>query len=189
MPPKTTSTWSFWTSFVAAASAALSSVALSSTSSSTRRPRRPPLSLMSPITMRATFALAIPMNESGPVRSMMTPALIGVDVFMALRVALREKLRSVGLPLVSRLFEDRRNVGIGHELLPALGIPVEDHPDAVLLAGIPEDDRALRAVLAAFVGALRREDFLEAVEILNRRRCQQHLLSSSVVPAPLTGAD
>src|SRR3954471_21781197 len=174
MPPKTTSTCSSWTSLVAAASAAASSVALSSTNSSIGRPRSPPLSLMSPMTIRATFALAMPMNESGPVRSMMTPTLIGVGVFTALRVALREELRGVGLPLVARFLHDRRDVGIRDELLPTIGIPVEDHPDAIRLAGIAEDDRALRSVLASLVGALRREDFLEAVEILDRCRCQQH---------------
>ena len=40
--------------------------------------------------------------------------------------------------------------------------------------GIAEDRRALRAVLLALLGALRREDLLEAVEVLDRRRCQDH---------------
>ena len=51
----------------AAACAALSSVALSSMNNSIGWPRRPPSSLMSSITILATFALAIPMNDRGPV--------------------------------------------------------------------------------------------------------------------------
>src|SRR5689334_8024409 len=77
MPPRMTSTSSFWTSFVAHSAAAASSVALSSRCSSSRRPRRPPLALMSPTTILATFALARPMIESGPVWSAMTPTLMG----------------------------------------------------------------------------------------------------------------
>ena len=40
------------------------------------RPNRPPLALMSSITILATLALAMPMNESGPVWSAITPTLI-----------------------------------------------------------------------------------------------------------------
>jgi hypothetical protein len=39
-------------------------------------PNSPPLALMSLITILATFALAIPKNESGPVWSVMTPTLM-----------------------------------------------------------------------------------------------------------------
>ena len=77
MPPKTTSTRSCSTSFVALAAATASSVAPSSSSSSRCRPSRPPLALMSPMTIRATLALASPTNESGPVWSAMTPTLMG----------------------------------------------------------------------------------------------------------------
>ena len=76
MPPKITSTWSCSTSFVALAAATESVVALSSRYRSTCRPNRPPLALMSPMTILATFALATPTNESGPVWSVMTPTLM-----------------------------------------------------------------------------------------------------------------
>src|SRR5919198_4569266 len=77
MPPKTTSTSSCCTSFAALAAATASSVALSSSTSSSWRPSKPPLALMSPITIRATLALARPTNESGPVWSAISPTLIG----------------------------------------------------------------------------------------------------------------
>src|SRR5205809_2098425 len=82
MPPRMTSTPSSRTSFAAFSAATASSVALSSRQSSSWRPRRPPLALMSPITMRATFALATPTNESGPVWSAITPTLMvrGLDM-------------------------------------------------------------------------------------------------------------
>src|SRR5574341_1094732 len=66
----------FWTSFLALASATLSDVALSSRYRSICRPNRPPLELISLITILATFALAIPKNESGPVMSVTTPTLM-----------------------------------------------------------------------------------------------------------------
>ncbi len=79
MPPKTTSTLSCSTSFVATALATASSVAPSSRHSSRCRPSRPPLALMSPMTILATLALAVPTNESGPVWSAMTPTLMGSE--------------------------------------------------------------------------------------------------------------
>src|SRR6185503_17178986 len=39
------------------------------------------------------------------------------------------------LPLVSGFLHDRRHLRVGHEALPALLVPVEDHPDAVVLGG------------------------------------------------------
>src|SRR5690242_4105886 len=77
--------------------------------------------------------------------------------------------------LVTRLLDDRRNLGVRDEALPALGVPVEDHPDAVVLVRVAEDGRALRAVLLALLGALRREDLEEAVHVLDRCGCEQHL--------------
>src|SRR6185436_9347422 len=72
-----TSTLSDCTSFAALVSATLSVVALSSRQSSICRFSRPPLALISSMTMFATFALAIPIAESGPVWSVTTPTLIG----------------------------------------------------------------------------------------------------------------
>src|SRR6185295_12827194 len=59
------------------AAATASSVAPSSRRSSSCRPSRPPLALMSPTTILATLAIAVPMTESGPLWSAMTPTLIG----------------------------------------------------------------------------------------------------------------
>src|SRR5450432_2959448 len=44
--------------------------------SSSLRPSKPPFALRSSTTIRATLALAIPTNESGPVWSAITPTLI-----------------------------------------------------------------------------------------------------------------
>src|SRR3954454_19477339 len=137
MPPNTTSTWSSWISFVATASAAASSVSLSSRCSSTGRPSRPPRALMSSITMRATFAPATPMNDRAPVWSVITPTLIGSGVIAP------TELGDLRAALVSGLLHDRRDRGVGGECLPALGVPVEDHPDAIVLVGVAEDDRAV----------------------------------------------
>ena len=58
-------------------------MALSSRYRSIFRPNKLPFALMSPMTILATFALAIPQNESGPVWSVITPPLMesltGVD--------------------------------------------------------------------------------------------------------------
>src|SRR5579862_1048036 len=80
MPPKITSTLSCWTSLAALASATLSMVALSSRQRSIWRPSKPPFALISLITILATLALAIPMNDSGPVWSAITPTLMDDSV-------------------------------------------------------------------------------------------------------------
>src|ERR1700758_4807615 len=76
--------------------------------------------------------------------------------------------------LVPGLLQDRRDVGIGGEALPAVQIPVEDHPDAVGLVGVAEHERALRAVLLALLSTLGGEDIRKAVEVLDRSGCQEH---------------
>jgi len=81
--PKITSTLSCSTSFAALASDTLSVVALSSRCRSTCRPSRPPFALMSLMSILATFALAVPITESGPVWSVTTPTLID-ESFIAL---------------------------------------------------------------------------------------------------------
>ena len=49
----------------------------------------------------------------------------------------RRNWRGRRLPLVnSGLLHDRQDLGLGDEALPALLVPVEDDPDAVLLGGI-----------------------------------------------------
>jgi hypothetical protein len=49
---------------------------------------------------------------------------------------------------------DRRDLGVGKEALPALLIPVEDHPDPVVLIGIAKDERTLGPVLLSLLSAL-----------------------------------
>src|SRR4051812_22723892 len=172
MPPNTTSTWSSWISFVATASAAASSVSLSSRWSSMCRPNRPPRALMSSITMRATFAPATPMNERAPVWSVITPTLIGSGVIAP------AELGDLRGSLVPGLLHDRRDLRVRGEGLPALGVPVEDHPHAIVLVGVPEDDCALGPMLTPFVGALGRENRFELVEVSDGGCCQKHVLSS-----------
>src|SRR3954454_22535041 len=80
----------------------------------------------------------------------------------------------LGPSLMTRLLHDRRHLGVRDEALPALLVPVEEHPDAVAFVRVAEHLRALRAVLAALVGALGREDLHEAVELFDLGRCQNH---------------
>src|SRR5579884_270990 len=179
MPPKTTSTWSTSTSFLALAAATSSSVALSSTCSSSRRPSSPPSALTSSTTILATLTLASPTNESGPVWSAISPTLIGPSgavpmAFSGLEVA--DELSHLRPLLVPGLLHDRRHVGVGREALPAVQVPVEDRPDAVRLVRVAEDRRALRAVQLALLGTRARVDLDEPVEVLHRRRCQDHRL-------------
>src|SRR5438067_1063646 len=61
-----------------------------------------------------------------------------------LGVVLAAELRHLGRALVPGFLHDRRDLGIGGEVLPTVGVPVEDHPDAVVLIGVAEDERTLR---------------------------------------------
>src|SRR5204863_1597879 len=81
--------------------------------------------------------------------------------------------RRLRLPLMTSLLQDRRHRRIRHKALPPLRIPIEQHPHTVLLIGIAEDLRSLRPMLPTLVRALRREDPLKLVEILDLR-CRQH---------------
>src|SRR5947209_7434099 len=174
MPPSSTSTCSSWTSLVAAAAARPSSLALSSISSSTRRPSRPPDALISSTTSVAVLAWAPPSGERAPVWSAMTPTLIVSGMTSLLRVVATAELRHLRPALMTGLLQDRRDLRVGGEALPALEIPVEDHPDPVALVRVAEHERALRAVLPALLGTLGGEDTREAVEILDRGRRQEH---------------
>ena len=69
--------------------------------------------------------------------------------------------------LVPGFLHDRRDFGVGHEALPALLVPVGDHPDTIVLGGITEDERAFGAVLLALLGAFGGEDLEELVEVLD----------------------
>src|SRR6185436_5962340 len=124
------------------------SVALSSTNSSTGRPSRPRRELMSSMTIFATFTLAMPMKERGPVWSVMTPTRAGRSIVLVigpplLRPVRAEQRGGLGLAEVTGRLEDRRNLGIGHEVLPTLLIPVEQGPDTMLLGRVAEHGRAL----------------------------------------------
>src|SRR4051794_6583649 len=149
MPPSTTSTERS-TSLAAAASATASSVALSSTNSSTGRPRRPPRALMSSMTILARLTLAMPMNESAPVWSVMRPTrvgrLIAVLIVFSSRLVGAEEQRGVGLAQVAGFLQDRRDLGVRDELRPTRFVPVEQGPHPVLLAGVAEHRRTLGAV-------------------------------------------
>src|SRR5437763_13881620 len=91
-----------------------------------------------------------------------------------LRLVVAAELRHLRPALVPRLLHDRRDFRIGGEGLPAVEIPVKDHPDAISLVGVAEHERALRAVLLALLGTLGGEDTAKAVEVLDRGRCQEH---------------
>src|SRR6478735_6752775 len=177
MPPTTTSTPTCSTSLVATASATASSVALSSTNSSTGRPRRPPRSLMSSITILATLALAMPMNERAPVWSVTRPTRAGRLSALMLRPSRlvgAEEQRGLRLVEVTGFLDDRQALGVGHEVRPPGLVPVEEHPDAVLLGRVAEHVCALAAVLGALVGTLRAEDVQEPLDVLDLCRCQDH---------------
>ena len=67
---------------------------------------------------------------------------------VGLRVVLAAELRDLGASPVTGLLDDRRDVGIGQELLEARRVPVEEDPDAFLTRSRPyrarrtRDDRA-----------------------------------------------
>src|SRR6266508_1975211 len=92
-----------------------------------------------------------------------------------LGVVLAAELRRLGPTFVAGFLKDRRDLGVGGEVLPALLIPLEEHPDPVVLIGIAKDVRTLGPVLLSLLSALGREDLHEAVEILDLRRCQDHV--------------
>src|SRR4029079_16754939 len=85
--------------------------------------------------------------------------------------------RGLCLPLVPRCRQDRGNLRVGYEALPALSVPVEDRPDPVALGRVAEDDRSLRAVLLALLRSAGGEDLHETVDVLDLCGCEQHLVS------------
>src|SRR5450755_29322 len=104
-----------------------------------------------------------------------------------LRLIAAAEHRNLRPALVARFLHDRRDLWIGGEALPAVEIPVENHPDPVILVGVAEHKRTLRAVLLALLSTLGGEDIREAVEVLDRRRwsrlslqCARRLIASSI---------
>src|SRR6476646_7708773 len=77
------------------------------------------------------------------------------------------QLGGLRLALVPGLLQDRRDIGVGHEALPALLVPVERDPDAIGLGGVAKHRRALGSVLSALLGAGGGEHFEEAVEVFD----------------------
>src|SRR5882672_9011078 len=87
-----------------------------------------------------------------------------------------DEFRGLQLPFHPGCRQDRANVRIGHETLPARLVPVEDPPDPVAVERVAEDERSLRAMLLALLRCSSREDLDEAVDVLDLCRCEQHLV-------------
>jgi hypothetical protein len=79
-----------------------------------------------------------------------------------------------GLAEVPGFLEDRRDLGIGHEVRPPLFVPLEQHPHPVLLGRVAEHGRALGPVQGALVGASGAEYLQESVDVLDGRGGQDH---------------
>src|SRR6266516_1989591 len=92
-----------------------------------------------------------------------------------LGIVLAGERQCLGPALVPGGFHDRWDLGVGEEALPALLIPVEDHPDPVVLSGIAKDEGTLGPMLLALLSAFGGEGIPEAVEIVDLRRCQDHV--------------
>jgi hypothetical protein len=72
-------------------------------------------------------------------------AILGRD---ALSAVLADERGGLGLTDVPGFLDDRRDLRVGQEVLEALLVPVEDHPDPVGLYWVAKDRRALGSVLA-----------------------------------------
>jgi hypothetical protein len=55
---------------------------------------------------------------------------------------------------VAGFLNDRRDLGVGEEVLKTLLIRVKEHPDSVGLIGIAKDGRTLGPVLLSLLSAL-----------------------------------
>src|SRR5919198_4999406 len=93
-----------------------------------------------------------------------------------LGVVLAAERGGLGPTFMPRFLNDRRDLGVGEEILKALLIPVKEHPDPIVLIGIAKDRRTPGPVRLSLLSALGREDVQEAVEILDRRRSKNQLL-------------
>ena len=63
------------------------------------------------------------------------------------------ELRNLWPRRVPGFLKDRRDLGVGDEVLPAFLIPVEEHPNPALLIGIAKDVRTLGPVLLSLLKA------------------------------------
>src|SRR5450432_941248 len=87
------------------------------------------------------------------------------------------EFRGLRLSDVAGLLHDSWGLGVGNELLPAVGVPVEEDPNPVVLDRVAEHGRALGAMHCALLGALRRENLEEALVVFDLRGCQDHCRS------------
>jgi hypothetical protein len=60
-----------------------------------------------------------------------------------LGVVLSAERRRLGPTLVPSLLKDRRDLGVRDKVLPARLIPVEEHPDPIVLIRIAKDGRTI----------------------------------------------
>jgi hypothetical protein len=97
------------------------------------------------------------------------------DQRLGLSVVLAAEFGRLGLTFVARFLQDCGDFRVGNEVLPARPIPVEEHPDPIVLIGIAKDGRALGSMLPSLLSALGREDLQRAVEVLDLGRCQDRL--------------
>src|SRR6478672_7175665 len=100
--------------------------------------------------------------------------LIAVLIVVSSRLVRADEEGSLRLAHVPGFLEDRRDFGVGDEARPTRLVPVEQGPDPVLLGGVAEHRRTLRAVEGALLRALRAEHVQESVDVLDDGRGQDH---------------
>src|SRR5215510_1818799 len=93
---------------------------------------------------------------------------------MHLGVQLTPELCHLRLRFVARFFQDGWDFGVGDKVLPALLIPVEEHPDPVGLIRIAKDGRTLGTMLLSLLSALAFKYLHPAVEIFDLRCGEYH---------------
>jgi hypothetical protein len=72
---------------------------------------------------------------------------------LGLAVKLASEFRHLWPTCVPGFLKNRRDLGVGEEVLPALRIPVEEHPDPALLIGVAKGVRTLGPVLLSLLKA------------------------------------
>src|SRR3954447_5372718 len=127
-----------------------------------RRSRTPP----SERTLRCASVRGCTPSRTASDRAPSRRRLPGRD---ELAVELAGDLCNLWPTCVSGLLKDGRYLRVGDEVLPALRVPVEQHPDPALLVGVVKDARTLGAVLLTLLEACGREHTPPAVEILDLR--------------------
>ena len=108
--------------------------------------------------MASALAIAWMQGHSDPVRDLRLARKAGSAAVGNRRAEARPRARERAPPsrafLEPGLLEDRRHVGIGHEVLVALLVPVENHPDPAVVIGIAKHVRTLGPVLLSLLSAL-----------------------------------